>query len=141
MKFRNKTKINDDITINLTPLIDVVFLLLIFFMVSTTFKQITQLSVELPTASTSPTALKVEPIRVVIYQSGDFEINGEYHSSEDMKQVKQILALQQPKADTPLLIVGDKAAPHQALVTVLAAAAELKVSKIRIVAQFEKEIG
>ena len=48
MKFRRQRL--DDVSVNLTPLIDVVFLLLIFFMVSTTFTRETQLSVDLPEA-------------------------------------------------------------------------------------------
>ena len=48
MKFRRQRL--DDVNINLTPLIDVVFLLLIFFMVSTTFTRETQLSIDLPEA-------------------------------------------------------------------------------------------
>ncbi|WOD07189.1 ExbD/TolR family protein [Marinomonas sp. GJ51-6] len=51
MKFRRQ-KI-DDVQINLTPLIDVVFLLLIFFMVSTTFNQSTELTIDLPTATSN----------------------------------------------------------------------------------------
>ncbi|MFT7289372.1 MAG: biopolymer transport protein ExbD, partial [Halieaceae bacterium] len=49
MRFRRRTR--DELDVNLTPLIDVVFLLLIFFMVSTTFTRETQLSVDLPEAS------------------------------------------------------------------------------------------
>ena len=57
MKFRRQ-KI-DDVQINLTPLIDVVFLLLIFFMVSTTFNQSTELTIDLPTATSNALVLIV----------------------------------------------------------------------------------
>jgi len=52
MKFRRER--TDDLELNLTPLIDVVFLLLIFFMVSTTFQNESEISLQLPKASEEP---------------------------------------------------------------------------------------
>lgn len=80
MKFRNKT--NSEVAINLTPLIDVVFLLLIFFMVSTTFKKNTQLSIVLPKAAAEPKITDNRSIRVTIDNHGLFELDGQLYSMQ-----------------------------------------------------------
>ena len=64
MKFRRQRR--EEVGINLTPLIDVVFLLLIFFMVSTTFTRETQLSIDLPEAQGKPAQVPEEQIEILI---------------------------------------------------------------------------
>ena len=68
MKFRRQRL--DEVGINLTPLIDVVFLLLIFFMVSTTFTRETQLSIDLPEASGAPRESTDEQIEILVAENG-----------------------------------------------------------------------
>ncbi len=75
MKFRRQRL--DDVTVNLTPLIDVVFLLLIFFMVSTTFTRETQLSVDLPEAQGQVKENLSEQIEILIDESGGYRVNGQ----------------------------------------------------------------
>jgi len=75
VKFRRQ-KI-EDVQINLTPLIDVVFLLLIFFMVSTTFNQSTELTIDLPTAtSNAPSSDRTQNVELIITADGQYVING-----------------------------------------------------------------
>ncbi|MBM96795.1 MAG: biopolymer transporter ExbD, partial [Oceanospirillaceae bacterium] len=74
MNFKRQAR--DDVSVNMTPLIDIVFLLLIFFMVSTTFTQENHLSIDLPEASAEPSSAPVEAIDVVISAAGDYSING-----------------------------------------------------------------
>lgn len=135
MKFRKETK--SEVTINLTPLIDVVFLLLIFFMVSTTFKKNTQLSVQLPHASAKSSQMQPDAIRVSIDSSGQFELDAKVYPQEDLPMLAQALK-EKYNSEHVLLIMGDKQAPHQALVSLLEVAADLKLNKIRILAQFEE---
>ena len=66
----------DRLEVNITPLIDVVFLLLIFFMVTTTFNQQAELRVDLPEASTEEQALDVIPIEITIDTTGTYFVNG-----------------------------------------------------------------
>ena len=68
MKFRRQQ--TEDLDVNLTPLIDVVFLLLIFFMVSTTFQRESQISVQLPKAAKEPVDTPTENIEIVINAQG-----------------------------------------------------------------------
>ena len=63
-------------TVELTPLIDVVFLLLIFFMVSTTFVRETQLKIELPEAEGEVQEVEPGSIEIVIDRGGDYSVSG-----------------------------------------------------------------
>ena len=62
--------------LQLAPMIDVVFLLLIFFMVSTTFQRETELSVQLPKANAEESEAQPESIEIVINQRGQYFLNG-----------------------------------------------------------------
>jgi hypothetical protein len=75
MKFRRKPKFDNGI--NLTPLIDVVFLLLIFFMVTTTFTKHTSLVINLPEASGEPAPEQVEPLDLLVSREGNYSLNGQ----------------------------------------------------------------
>ncbi|MCK4951209.1 MAG: biopolymer transporter ExbD, partial [Gammaproteobacteria bacterium] len=70
-----KPQRRDHVDVNLTPLIDVVFLLLIFFMVSTTFKHDAELKIDLPEASAKAVEQKKETIEIVIDAEGRYFIN------------------------------------------------------------------
>ncbi|MEC7581898.1 MAG: biopolymer transporter ExbD, partial [Pseudomonadota bacterium] len=75
MKF--KRRIMDEPSINLTPLIDVVFLLLIFFMVTTTFTRETLLQVNLPEAEAETQSTQTERLEIVVSRNGSFALNGQ----------------------------------------------------------------
>ena len=74
MNFRQLRR--PEVSINLTPLIDVVFLLLIFFMVSTSFSELTQLVVDLPEAAGTPASADSTVLLVVDVQ-GNMTLDGE----------------------------------------------------------------
>ena len=74
MKF--KRAVRESLTINITPLIDVVFLLLIFFMVTTTFSRETRLMVNLPEADAELTNADVTSIEIIVARDGTYSING-----------------------------------------------------------------
>jgi biopolymer transport protein ExbD len=74
MKFHSSNP-EEDANINLTPLIDVVFLLLIFFMVSTTFDTTSQLKIKLPEANQENTSLPPQKLSLMIDASGSFFVN------------------------------------------------------------------
>ena len=73
MKFKREPR--EELELNLTPLIDVVFLLLIFFMVSTTFQKESEISLQLPRASDTEVQAPKERIEVLINASGRYFIN------------------------------------------------------------------
>ncbi len=132
MKFRRQRV--QDVDINLTPLIDVVFLLLIFFMVSTTFTKETHIDLELPTSTSQETVIEGKPIEVVVNASGGFLVNG--HSLVQSTLSALTRAIQAEMTDDHdnlgITIVADAKAPHQAVVYALDAAGQLGIVNVRL---------
>lgn len=121
MKIRRQKR--EDNSINLTPLIDVVFLLLIFFMVSTTFTKETHMTVDLPEADGQASEETPDTIEILIGKDGSYAVNG---NSLVNRQIKTLMsALREVSAgDTglPLVITADAETTHQAVVTAMDAA-------------------
>lgn len=137
MKFRRQ-KI-DDVQINLTPLIDVVFLLLIFFMVSTTFNQSTELTIELPTASSSaPRSAPANNVELVITADGQYVINGQTLINEKVGTLIQGLQeITEGDTSRPLIITADAKSSYDMVLRVYDAAASLGITKLAHTAQRE----
>jgi len=123
---------SEEIAINLTPLIDVVFLLLIFFMVSTTFTKETQLKVDLPQATTDQVA-QIEMLEIIIKADGSFAINDKTLVNAQPKTLRAAL-LKESDGDlaTPLKISADATTPHQAVITAMDVAASLGFSQLSL---------
>ena len=107
--------------LNLTSLIDVVLLLLIFFMVSTTFVDESRIELQLPQASTeAPPELKNDPIESPITASGEYRVNGKTllnNSSATLSAAISKLAGQ--SRDNPVTIRADARTTHQSVVTAM----------------------
>jgi biopolymer transport protein ExbD len=112
-----------DIDINLTPLIDVVFLLLIFFMVSTTFTKESRIEIDLPESSSKISAEQTTPVEIVIDKNGHYRINGIALANHDLVTLITALSEYDDK-ETPIIIAADKTTPYQAVITALDAAAK-----------------
>lgn len=118
--------------INLTPLIDVVFLLLIFFMVSTTFEREAELSIELPEATTEAEKREVEKVELAIDASGRFYVNGRQLVNKQPQTLKQAIAeAAAGNTDIPLVISADAKTPHQSVVLVMDTARQLGLVRLR----------
>ncbi|BFM16346.1 biopolymer transporter ExbD [Maricurvus nonylphenolicus] len=131
MKFRRQSQVED--SINLTPLIDVVFLLLIFFMVSTTFTKETHLSVDLPEAEGAPSAEIAETIEILINADGSYAVNGQ--NLVNKKSTTLSSALEKTAGGNfamPLIITADAKTPHQSVVTAMDVAGQLGFVKLSI---------
>ncbi len=118
--------------INLTPLIDVVFLLLIFFMVSTTFKDEARLRVNLPQAQ-GENVPSQEPsmIRLVIDRAGRFFVNDQRLTDAQPAALANVLkALKERDGVVPILIQADAQATHQAVMTAMDAASQAGLNQI-----------
>lgn len=115
MRFRRQSNVEEGV--NLTPLIDVVFLLLIFFMVSTTFTKETHLTLTLPEASGEERVSKVDYLEVVVAADGGYAINGNTlvnkHIDTLMKGLQEVAG---DARDIPLVITGDAKAPYLSLI-------------------------
>ena len=133
MKFRQRPQ--PELDVNITPLIDIVFLLLIFFMVSTTFKQDFEVSIELPKAA-SEDRLVDKTLNITIDPKGNFYINSQKLVNNKMSSIKADL---QKKSDgdlkLPVIISADGQTPHQAVIMAMDAARQLGFSKLTFATQ------
>ena len=132
MKFQRRKFTNVDV--NITPMIDVVFLLLIFFMVTTTFTKESRLALELPEASGERVGAQAELLEITISPSGRFGINGKYLVDREAKTLTSALSKASAEFEKlpPLVIVADGRAPHQSVVTAMDIAGKLGFVQIRI---------
>ena len=138
MKLRHTRK--DTAEVNLTPLIDVVFLLLIFFMVSTTFQREAELSIELPEASTEAQERKDESIEVAIDVSGRYYVNGRALLNKQPKNLKQALKEAAGDRSSVLVVISaDANTTHQSVVTVMDAARQLGLVRLTFAARLSTE--
>lgn len=133
MKFRRKPR--ETVDINLASLIDVVFILLLFFVVTTTFTRETQLRVELPEAASAAPAEQEEgkQLEITISAEGVYSVNNHLLPKSDLATLTEALK-QESGGDTklPLSISADGKTPHQAVVTAMDAAGKLGFSQLRM---------
>ena len=140
MKIRGSGKQN--VRLDLTPLIDVVFLLLIFFMVSTTFDRQTILKVALPEASEQAVQEEQEreEIFITIDEQGRFYINDEELITHDLDTLKRAMTkAADNRTDIPVLVSSDKRAPFQSAIMVMDAVGQLGFSKLSFMARHTNE--
>lgn len=134
MKFQRQPV--EEVGVNLTPLIDIVFLLLIFFMVSTTFTRERELTVELPEAVAEAASETVEFIELEISADGEYAINRQRLINRDIdtlnKALKEVSA---GNVDMPLIITADASTPHQAVMTAMDVAGQLGFTRLSLTAQ------
>jgi biopolymer transport protein ExbD len=131
LKFRRKVRTED--SVNLTPLIDVVFLLLIFFMVSTTFTKETHLDIDLPEASGEPLPQEKQQVEILINEEGGFAVNGKSLINKQLNTLKAAIEeIAAGDSKVPLIITADANTPHQSVVTAMDAAAQLGFAKLSI---------
>lgn len=135
MRFRRSRQ--EEVQLNITPLIDVVFLLLIFFMVTTTFTRETQLQIDLPESESQVAAENEKPIEILIDRLGTYAINDQVLIKQDLSSLKRALGDTASDPSTPIVITADAAAPHQAFIIALDAVAQLGFSKVSISTQEE----
>jgi len=116
----------EEVTVNLTPLIDVVFLLLIFFMVSTTFTRETQLSIDLPEAQGEVSETAEEQIEILIDESGHYRVNGQGLVDGRMRTLQAaIYKISAGDTTMPMIITADAQAAHQDVVRAMDAAGQM----------------
>ena len=133
MRFPRKPR--EPVDINLAPLIDVVFILLLFFVVTTTFTRETQLKVDLPEA-VSGEAVSAEAqasLEILVGVDGSFALNGKSLSKNDLTTLMEALRVESGGDKTlPVVLSADGKAPHQAVVIAMDAAAKLGFAQLRI---------
>ncbi|OUS40463.1 biopolymer transporter ExbD [Oleispira antarctica] len=123
MNFKRQNK--ETVDVNLTPLIDVVFLLLIFFMVSTTFTKENHLSIDLPEASAEQQPVATNRLEIIITASGSYSINDKNLINNQLDTLKRgLVKAANGEKGLPVTITADANTPHQAVVRAMDAAGQ-----------------
>lgn len=122
--------------INLIPFIDVLLVVLIFLMISTTFTRYQELAITLPTANGATTQLEVKQLHIAVSRDGRFAINGKV---TDRSQLSTSLAALNQDSAIQVNIDADAKAPHQAVMSALEAARDANLSNIVFSSQTAKK--
>ena len=126
MNFQSKN-IDDEIDINLTPLIDIVFLLLIFFMVSTTFVNSSSIDVSLPESSAKTAPKETKTPTVSVNANDEIYLDGKRSNLEELATFFS--------GKNELIVKADKKASHGIVVKILDLAKEKGISGLNIATQ------
>ena len=129
MNFRQLRR--PEVSINLTPLIDVVLLLLIFFLVSTSFSELTQLVVDLPESRGAPASADTA-VLLVVDVAGNMTLDGEPVPNDARGLLAAMGQRLSGNTDIPLTLSANAMTPHQYVVTAMDVAAQLNITRLSI---------
>ena len=133
MKFKRQRK--ESLAVNLTPLIDVVFLLLIFFMVSTSFTDLSELVVNLPEAEGEQRQAESKGLEIVITANEEMFLNGTPFPADD-KNLRLILVEKAgSRRDIPISIIADADTRHAMVVMSMDTVSQLGFKQLSISTQ------
>ena len=137
MNFRPRRR--DEPEINLIPFIDVLLVVLIFLMLSTTYSKFTELQLTLPVANVEQQRNRPQEIIVSVAADGRYAINKAALADTSVAALTQGLnGLAQKGPDSVLIISADATAPHQAVISVMEAARRSGLSQITFATQSSK---
>jgi biopolymer transport protein ExbD len=129
MNFRSKKK--EDLELNITPLVDVVFLLLIFFMVSTTFDRKSEIHISLPKATEAMKEEEANIVNIAVDGKGSIFIDDVTLVNSQLSTIRETLDKTTAGINEPTIIISaDQATTHQTIVKILDAARQLSLSRI-----------
>lgn len=137
MNFRQKSQ--DKPELNLIPMIDVLIILLIFLVLTTTFSHQAGLKINLPKAQAQSSA-EQKPISIGIDVEGRMSVNQSALADADVEKLKKALLDAAGDNKDPLLIISaDQKSTHQAVMKVLDAASQLGFARISFAAESPAE--
>jgi len=138
MNFRPHRK--QDVDLNLTPLIDVVFLLLIFFMVSTTFERKSEINITLPQSSTEVAEIRPDAVTIAVDGQGRVYINEQPLVNAQLMTIREgIRDAIAGLTDPTVVINADAEATHQSVIRIMDAARQLSLAKITFATRSDEE--
>jgi len=130
MGFKRKSRLEDP-EINFIPLIDVLLVIIIFLIVSTTFSKFSELKINLPTADANPVEEKLLPINVTVTKDGQYAINEEILTQNSIGSIeKRLIQIAGNAKDLPIIINADAETPHQSVVNIMEASRRAGLTKI-----------
>lgn len=122
--------------INLIPFIDVLLVVLIFLMISTTFTRYQELAITLPTANGSESQAESKQVHIAVSRDGRFAINGKVTDQSQLSHA--LMQLSGSDSNLQVNLDADAKAPHQAVMTALEAARDANLSNIVFSSQTKK---
>ena len=123
----------DEPEINLISLVDVVFCLIIFLVVTTSFNRHSGLKLQLPQAGAAVSPEQVAPVMVTIDADGHYYIGKDEVTERDIASLRAAIEhLAGTRRDLPVVLSADARTPHQAVVTALEALGDLGFEKVSI---------
>lgn len=135
MKFRSSQR-DEEPEINLIPFIDVLLVILIFLMLSTTYSRFTELQVTLPTANAEKLQERPREIVVSVSAEGRYAIDRKTVDGRDVETLTALLAAAADgRSDAIVIVSADAMAPHQTVINVLDAARRAGLAKLTFAAQ------
>jgi biopolymer transport protein ExbD len=128
---RRNTRAEHSTEISFIPLIDVLLVILIFFMASSTFAKFASLQITLPSAQASQSQTKPQEIHIAVTSDGRYAIDTQIKTFADVSEFASSLkSLSGDRTDSVIIIHADGAATHQAVVNVMEAARLANLSRI-----------
>ncbi|MFG6449470.1 ExbD/TolR family protein [Roseateles sp. BYS180W] len=134
MKFRRRT--GDEPEINLIPFIDVLLVVLIFLMMSTTYSRFTELDIALPTATAEAVKDRPAEIVVVVAADGRYVLDGKPVDGRSVELIAAAMSNAALQRQNPMVVISaDASASHQSVINVMDAARRVGLSKLVFAAQ------
>lgn len=132
MKLRERARWEDP-ELNLISLVDVVLMLLVFFIMTTHFVESTGLAVELPNAGAPPTYTKQDGIEVTVDAEGHYYVNQKAVPDTTPATLRDaLIAAAGDRRDQPIVLRADARSTHQSVVTVMDVAGALGFAQLQI---------
>jgi biopolymer transport protein ExbD len=139
MNFRPRPK--EEPEINLIPFIDVLLVILIFLMLTTTYSKFTELQLKLPVADADAQRDYPKEIIVGVTSDGRYTVKGTQLAGRSVDAVAQAFTEAQAQKDNVVIITADAAAPHQSVITVMEAARRVGLNQITFATQNSAAAG
>jgi biopolymer transport protein ExbD len=134
MKFRRTP--GPEPEINLIPFIDVLLVVLIFLMLSTSYSKLTEVQLNLPVADTDQQQQRPHEVRVSISRDGRYSVNGEALNGRDVPALMRALMSVSKGMENPLVVISaDAQASHQSVMAVMEAARRSNLNQLTFAAQ------
>ena len=134
MRFQNRRPSRRELgDINVTSLVDIIFNLLLFFMLTTSFSESAGLEIELPEASAKDFEVQREDLTIALTKAGEIVVGGEALSLDELKELLQRHKDRHPKAT--VIVQADAEVPHGRVVEVVDAAKKLGLPRLGIATQ------
>ncbi len=140
MNFRHRSR--EEPEINLIPFIDVLLVVLIFLMLTTTYNKFTEMQLRLPVADTDAQRDYPKELVVAVGSDGAFAVNKKIVEGRSLEALSSAMLLgAKAGKDTVVIISADASAKHQAVVTVMEAARRAGLTQITFATQSSVKAG